>query len=180
MENENTEVMGNQTETETTGSENENITLTADELAKRIQSETDKVRTKYSKEIKELKAKIEELTPEQKSQTEIDLENRLKALEERERKMALNESLTAQGLSTEFGGYLKDDTDIETFSKFLKGIIDEEVSKRVKNDNYKPDNHKSGDSITKEEFDKMGYGERTKLFNENPDLYQYLSGRKFS
>ena len=177
MENENTEVMGNQTETETTGSENENITLTADELAKRIQSETDKVRTKYSKEIKELKAKIEELTPEQKSQTEIDLENRLKALEERERKMALNESLTAQGLSTEFGGYLKDDTDIEAFSKFIEGIIDGEVSKRVKGDNYKPDNHKSGDSITKEEFDKMGYGERTKLFNENPDLYKYLAGR---
>lgn len=177
MENENTNVMGNQTETETTGSDNENITLTADELSKKIQSETDKVRTKYSKEIKELKAKITELTPVEKSQTEIDLENRLKALEERERKMAINESLTAQGLSTEFGGYLKDDTDIETFSKFLKGIIDEEVSKRVKNDNYKPDNHKSGDSITKEEFDKMGYGERTKLFNENPDLYQYLSGR---
>lgn len=177
MENENNNVMENQTETETTGSENENITLTTDELSKRIQSETDKVRTKYSKEIKELKAKIEELTPEQKSQTEIDLENRLKALEERERKMALNESLTAQGLSTGFSGYLKDDTDIEVFSKFLKGIIDNEVSKRVKNDNYKPDNHKSGDSITKEDFDKMGYGERAKLFNENPEFYKYLSGK---
>ncbi len=177
MENENTNVMGNQTETETTGSENENITLTADELAKRIQSETDKVRTKYSKEIKELKAKIEELTPEQKSQTEIDLENRLKALEEKERKIAINESLTAQGLSTEFSSYLKDDTNIDTFSKFFKGIIDNEVSKRVKNDNYKPGDHKSGDSITKEEFAKMGYGERVKLFNENPDLYKYLSGK---
>ena len=58
MDNKNTEEMGNQTETETTGSENENITLTADELAKRIQSETDKVRTKYSKEIKELKERL--------------------------------------------------------------------------------------------------------------------------
>ena len=177
MENENTNVMGNQTETETTGSENENITLTADELAKRIQSETDKVRTKYSKEIKDLKAKIEELTPEQKSQTEIDLENRLKALEERERKIELSESLAAQGLSTEFGGYLKDDTDIKTFSKFFKGIIDNEVSKRIKSDNYKPDNHKTGDSITKEEFNKMGYAEKEKIFNENPDLFNYLSGR---
>ena len=96
MDNENTNVMGNQTETETTGSVNENIILTADELAKRIQSETDKVRTKYSKEIKELKAKIAELTPVEKSQTEIDLEKRLKALEEREHKMAFNESLTAR------------------------------------------------------------------------------------
>ena len=174
MDNENTNVMGNQTETETTGSVNENIILTADELAKRIQSETDKVRTKYSKEIKELKAKIAELTPVKKSQTEIDLEKRLKALEEREHKMAFNESLTAQGLSTEFGDYLKSDTDIEGFSKFLKGIIDNEVSKRVKNDNYTPENHKSGDSVTKEEFDKMGYGEKLKIFNENRELYDYL------
>lgn len=177
MENENTEVMGNQTETENTGSENDNITLTADELAKRIQSETDKVRTKYSKEIKALKDKIAELTPVEKSQTEIDLENRLKALEERERKITLNESLTSKGLSTEFGGYLKDDTDIESFSKFFKGIIDDEVKKRMKNENYKPGDHKSGDSVTKEEFEKMSYGEKLKIFNENPDLYKYLSGR---
>ena len=77
-------------------------------------------------------------------------------------------------MSTEFGDYLKSDTDIEGFSKFLKGIIDNEVSKRVKNDNYTPENHKSGDSVTKEEFDKMGYGEKLKIFNENRELYDYL------
>lgn len=178
MENENnTNVMGNETETENTGSDKENITLTADELAKRIQSETDKVRTKYSKQIKEFESKIKELTPVEKSQTEIEIENRLHALEERERKIALNESLTAKGLSTEFGGYLKDDTDIEAFSKFFNGIIDNEVKKRVKYDNYKPDNHKSGESITKEEFNKMNYSQKVKIFNENPDLYNYLSSK---
>ena len=32
--------------------------------------------------------------------------------------------------------------------------------------------------VTKEEFAKMGYQQRVKLFNENPDLYNELSGNK--
>ena len=44
-------------------------------VKKLIQSETDRVRTEYSKQIKEL----EQYKPKEKSQAEIDLENRLKA-----------------------------------------------------------------------------------------------------
>ena len=32
-------------------------------------------------------------------------------------------------------------------------------------------------SITQEQFDKMNYRERDKLFNEQPELYKKLSGR---
>ena len=32
--------------------------------------------------------------------------------------------------------------------------------------------------VSQEEFNKMGYQDRLKLFNENPDLYQELSGNK--
>lgn len=32
-------------------------------------------------------------------------------------------------------------------------------------------------SITKEEFDSMGYRERAKLFTENPELYKQLNGK---
>lgn len=39
----------------------------------------------------------------------------------------------------------------------------------------KPDD---GQKMSKEEFNKMGYQGRMKLFNENPDLYAELSGKK--
>lgn len=42
-------------------------------------------------------------------------------------------------------------------------------------ENKLPDNQGGGDSVTKEEFAKMGYQERLKLFNENPTAYAELT-----
>ena len=42
-------------------------------------------------------------------------------------------------------------------------------------ENKLPDNQGGGDSVTKEEFAKMGYQERLKLFNENPTVYAELT-----
>ena len=39
----------------------------------------------------------------------------------------------------------------------------------------RPGNGGTAQAITKEEFAKMNYSERVKLFNENPDLYQELN-----
>lgn len=39
----------------------------------------------------------------------------------------------------------------------------------------RPGNGGTAPAITKEEFAKMNYSERVKLFNENPDLYQELN-----
>ena len=64
-------------ETVETGAENETvetveeITYTQADLDKKVQSETDKVRTEYSKKVKDLEAKIKELTPVEKSEKEI-------------------------------------------------------------------------------------------------------------
>lgn len=66
----------------------DSVTMSKADFDKAIQSAEDKLRGKYSKEIKELKDKIQELTPVQKSQAEIDLENRIAALEESERNIA--------------------------------------------------------------------------------------------
>lgn len=38
-----------------------------------------------------------------------------------------------------------------------------------------PPNNPKGDEITKEQFAKMGYKSRLKLYNENPDLYAELT-----
>lgn len=42
----------------------------------------------------------------------------------------------------------------------------------------KLDKPEDGQKMSKEEFNKMGYQGRMKLFNENPDLYAELSGKK--
>ena len=62
----------------------ESVTMTKDEYNKAIQSAEDKVRGKLSKQIKELERQVNELKPVEKSQEEIDLENRIAALKESE------------------------------------------------------------------------------------------------
>ena len=73
------------------------LNLTEEQLQgvqKILQSETDKVRTEYSKKIKDLESKLpKEMTPEEKAFNE-----RVKALEEREKAIAEKEYMsTVQG-----------------------------------------------------------------------------------
>ena len=178
MTDNNENKVGSATEaTENSGANEETITLTQMELDKRIQSETDKIRTKYSNDIKALEAKIKELTPVEKSDAEIDFEKRLAALEAKEKKMALLDSLNAAGISHEFSNFLKNDTDIEAFAKVYKSVIDNEVQKRVKTNGYVPNGHKTGESLSKEDFAKMSMNEKERLFSENPELYKSLAKR---
>ena len=58
------------------------------EYDKAIQSAEDKVRGKMSKTIKELEKKVSELSPVEKTPEQIDLENRLAALEAKEKAVA--------------------------------------------------------------------------------------------
>lgn len=155
----------------------EELKLTEEQLQgvnKVIQSETDKVRTEYSKKIKELEAKLpKEMTPEEKV-----LDERIKALEERERAIAQKE------FETELQGKLKDKGLNEQLSKYLnvQGVEDletylEEVAKVIGNqiEGYKPRGHESSVGVTKEQFSKMSYVERMNLFETNRQLYDTLS-----
>ncbi len=164
---------------ENTATENKNdttVTMTKDEFDKKIQGEGDRVRTEYSKRVKELEARIKELTPAQKSEAEIDFEKRLAALEAKEKKMALLEALSAAGISHDFSDYLKNDADIEAFGKTYKAAIDGEVQKRVKTNGYVPNGHKSGEAVTKDDFKKMTLAEKEQLYNGNIELYNALTG----
>ena len=51
----------------------------------------------------------------------------------------------------------------------------ESSSKKNILENKLPDDGDKGDGITKESFAKMGYQDRLKLFNENPEAYAELS-----
>lgn len=178
MENENKNVDTEQTVDTNENEKNiETVTLTQDELNKKLQSESDKVRTQYSKKVKELEAKIKELTPVEKSETELDLERRLSEIEAREAKMNFLDSLKENDISSEFADYLKSDSDLSKFAEVYKQAVSDAVTKKIKESGFTPKSHKSGETLTKEEFRKMTYEEKSQLFVENPELYKSLSGR---
>ncbi|MDA3731433.1 hypothetical protein PBV87_08080 [Niameybacter massiliensis] len=145
-------------------------------VKKLLQSETDRIRTEYSTKIKDL----EQYKPKEKSQAEIDLENRLKVLEDKEREIAnkerqsrLHAKLGEKGLSAELSKYLRfDDENFDTQVEEFASVM----NKTLLDSSYKPSNHKSNkDAITKEQFSGMGYMERAKLQETNPTLYTKLS-----
>lgn len=146
-----------------------------DNVQKLIQSETDKVRTEYSTKIKEL----EKYKPIEKSKEEITLEERLKALEIKEQELNKRERLDKvaselknKGLNSKLAQYLNlaDDVDLETYINDIAKVIGEQAT-------YVPNkgNTKANGNITKADFSKMNYIERTNLYNTNKELYDILS-----
>lgn len=159
----------------------ETVTMSKANYDKAIQSAEDKVRGKLSKEIKDLQAKVKELSPVEKSQAEIDLENRIAALEKsekevaaKEKRLAFQESLSNKGIDKALVDYLKDDADVET----LSGVIDEIVKSRMKSSGYVPGEHSSDDKVTPEEFKKMSYSQKVNIMQNNPELYNRLMANR--
>lgn len=167
-----------ETETKVDGTDaKETVTYTEEEVSKKIQSETDKIRTKYSKEIKELKEKIEELSPT-KTEAELEIERRLAELEKSQAEvnsqkqfLEMQNTLKAKGIDENIAAFLKDDVNLEEFSAMFNNIL----SEKVKSKGYVPANHPTGDNITAEQFKSMSYDERADLYTKNPTLYQKLS-----
>lgn len=178
MDNENIETVNGTVETTNTETTTETtVTMSQADFDKKLQGAADKVRTDYSKKIKDLETKIKELTPAQKSEAEIDFENRLAALEAKEKRMALFDSLSENDVSSDFADYLKDGADVKKFSEIYKSAIETAVQKKIQANGYVPNGHKSGESLTKDDFKKMNMTEKEQLFNNNPELYKTLSGR---
>lgn len=157
------------------------LNLSEEQLAtvqKYVQSETDKVRTKYSQELKTANDELAKYKPIEKSETEKALEQRLKALEDREAELNAKErsqnivsKLREKGLPVELAQFItigeNIDEDVEKVGTALGNYF--------LNANFKPESHASNKGITKEQFKTMSYMERTKLYKENPELYKMLS-----
>ena len=148
------------------------------QVEKLIQSETDRVRTEYSQKLKTVNEELNQYKPKEKSDAEKALEDRISALEAKEKELANKEKamtiankLKEKGIPTELAQYLSvgDNVD-ETVEKvgalfgnyFLDGTA-------------KPTNHNTHKGITREDFKRMGYAERAKLYSENPELYKALN-----
>ena len=175
---------GADTKSETTDTKDdtkETVTMSKADYDKAIQSAEDKVRGKLSKQIRDLEAKVKELSPVEKSQAEIDLENRIAALEasekavaDRERKIATQEKLSANGLDKTLVDYIKDDADIDA----LSNIVDEIVKSRMKSSGYVPTDHDSEGKVTQEEFSKMSYSQKVEYSQKHPESFKRFMGKK--
>lgn len=177
-ENANTTVGTNEVTTENvTSNTNSNaaepLTMTQEEFNKAIQSAEDKLRTKYSKEIKSLQDKVKELSPVQKSEGELELEKRLAELEdkqrevdEREKILKLQAALQKASLDVGMADYIKPDTDIEQFASAINAIVDS----RVKSAGFQPSGHANNQGMTKEKWSNLRYSEKAKFMETNPEL----------
>lgn len=157
------------------------VTMSQTDFDKAIQSAEDRVRGKMSKTIKELQEKVKELTPVEKTQDQIDLENRIAALEKSEKEVAaqkkrldIQEQLSGKGIDKLMVDFLRADADLEAFSD----LIDTITKTRMKSSGYVPGEHTSDDKITPEDFKKMTYSEKVNFSQAHPEVYKRFMGRK--
>ena len=176
----------NEGATDTTEETKEELTL--EQVQKMIQSETDKVRTEYSKKLKALEREKEELekakmTEEEKAKYE--LEKYQKELAEKEKAIALKELtiitgdlLKENGLPFEFRDFLigtdEEDTKlkISLFKKEWDRAIKAEVEDRFKASGREI-NKGSKRTMTREEIMKIqDPSQRIRAIRENQDLFK--------
>lgn len=157
------------------------VTMSQIDFDKAIQSAEDRVRGKMSKTIKELQEKVKELTPVEKTQDQIDLENRIAALEKSEKEVAaqkkrldIQEQLSGKGIDKSMVDFLRADADLEAFSD----LIDTITKTRMKSSGYVPGEHTSDEKITPEDFKKMTYSEKVNFSQAHPEAYKRFMGRK--
>lgn len=144
------------------------ITMSKTDFYKAIQSAEDKLRTTYSAKIRDLESKI----PVQKSDAEVEFENRLKALEAKEKKITLQATLQSKNLDISIADYLKDDVDIDSFNTVLENL----VTTRLEKTGYKPTGHSNNEKISKEAWQKMSYSEKQDFYSANPELAKKFMG----
>lgn len=159
----------------------EELNLTDEQLEavkKYGQSEADKVRTEYSQKLKTANEELDQYKPKEKSDSEKALDERISALEAREKAMAdkeraLNvaEKLKAKGIPAELAPFLNVGEDIDKTIESVGATL----GNYFLDGTNKPTDHRTNKPITKEDFKKMSYSQRAKLFQEDNALYKILS-----
>ena len=189
LNNQNTGVDTTTTDTSTTGTETK--TYTQEEVDKMLQSEVDRrITSALKKQAKSNEAKIKEAQKlaqmNESEKFQYELEQREKAIEEKEKALALAENkneaskiLADKGLSLSLVDFvIAEDAEtmnsnIRLLEKAFKDSVKREVEKRLGSSapkkNLPPD-----ETITKEQAKKMGIRERQQLLMNNPELYAQL------
>lgn len=85
---------------------------------------------------------------------------------------------------TDWKPVLDDSGNIKGIEDKIKGLKTqypnqfESSTKKKIDENKLPEDNDDKNKVTKEDFNKMGYQERLKVYNDNPDLYKELSEGK--
>ena len=152
-----------------TNEQEETITMSKTDYDKAIQSAEDKLRTTYSLKIKDLESKL----PKDETDEEKNYKQRLAALEQKEKRIAMQESLAKNKLDNSLADYLKDDADIDSFNT----TIDTLVKQRITDAGFKPTGHTNNTEISKDQWHKMTYSQKQDFYNQNPELAKKFMGK---
>lgn len=143
--------------------------------------ETNTLPKKIEEAIKQASNKNK--TPEQIKLEE--LEEKLAEMESQKIKAELQnkytKTLTEKGFDTNLLDLCFDENEenfnskLEKITNIIQASTEKEVQTRLKDGEYKPPKPNNPNVITKEDFSKMGYKERTNLYSENKALYDELS-----
>lgn len=127
--------------------------------------------TGYETQVQQLQAELEKT----KLENAIQLALRdAKAVDPDYLAFKLREKYSADELTLDENGKVKGmDDKLAGLKTQFPAQFEGSGSKKVI-ENKLPDEQGGGDSVTKDDFSKMSYQERLKLFNENPDTYAEL------
>ena len=87
--------------------------------------------------------------------------------------------LKDNGMNIDLAKYIKTDDDIDFFKNLINDSVKTQIQQKLGKSSYRPpvvDNNLN--TITKEQFNKMGYKERLKLYNEDKELYEKLQNEQ--
>lgn len=134
------------------------------------------------KQIAEYQAQIAKQDEELK-QAKIESAMKIGLLSEGAKASDIDYLLYKMNHDSDWKPELDDNGQVKGLDDKVKGLKTQfpaqfEVSAQKKIDEKKLEKPDNKDTTTKEEFNKMGYQARLKLFNENPDLYNELSNDK--
>lgn len=164
MDNQETNV---QEQVQETNQEPEQLTMSREDFEKAIQSETDKVRTKYVQQVKELEDKLAELTPQELTPEQARIAELEAALSAKETQAAL----TNKGVNADLIPFLKDGIDADE----LVNVLGQLVNSRMAANGYVPQGHAANEGVTAEQFKTLNYQKRAELYAKNPTAYKMLS-----
>ena len=172
--------------------ETETVTMTKEELDALLQREGDKRVTqalkkqeqKNNEKLREAQ-KLAKMSEDEKYQ--FELEQRERAIEEKEKQLALSENrnvaskiLAEKGLSLDLVDFIVDeDADtmksrIDLLDKAFKRSVKAEVEKRLGGSSPKK-TEVEPTTLTKEQFAKLSLAELQRLKNEDPEIYNSLA-----
>jgi len=180
--------------------ETEKETYSKEEFQKALQKETDRAVTKALETSKqkleaEFQAKLEaekeeatntaSMTAEEKAKAEFEAEKAKweaeKANFERQKlELTTTKKLGSEGLPSDFAPLLigadeeETDSNIEMFKSQWQKALEEAVNNRLKGATPKAGSSRPSAVMTKEEFGKLGYKDRNRLLEKDPDLMKKL------